>query len=46
MARKKKFVDLPVTKDTRTKIKNKKGKDSYDKFINKMLNFDFTGDET
>jgi|GEM_PF-5278146 len=44
--RKKKFVDLPVTKKTRDQVKEKKGKLSYDKFINKMLNFDLSGEQS
>jgi len=42
MARKKFFVDLPCTKETREKIKERKGGDSYDKFFNDILSFDFT----
>lgn len=44
--RKKKFVDLPVTKETRQKVKEKKGNSSYDQFINDIMNFNLTGDQT
>lgn len=46
MGRIKKFVDIPVTKETRTKIKDKKGNSSYDKFLNDVMNFNLTGDQS
>jgi len=36
MKRKKFFVDLPVTKDTRELIKELKGDDTYDSFLKKF----------
>jgi len=42
--RKKLFVDLPVTKETRDKVKQKKGSSSYDKFLNDIMNFNMSGD--
>ena len=42
MGRNKKFVDLPVTEETRAKVKEKKGTSSYDDFINEILDFDLT----
>ena len=44
--RKKKFVDIPVTEETRTKVKIKKGRSTYDDFINKIMNFDLSGDKS
>jgi len=46
MARKKKFVDLPVTKEVRELVKQKKGKKGYDQFLREVLNFNFTGDQS
>ena len=44
--RKKKFVDLPVTEKTREKVRIKKGRSSYDDFINKIIDFDLSGDKS
>jgi hypothetical protein len=35
------FVDLPVTQKTREKIKKKKGKKSYDSFLNEIMQMRF-----
>jgi len=42
--RKKIFVDIPVTKETREKVKQKKGNSSYDDFINDIINYNLSGD--
>ena len=42
--RKKIFVDLCVTNETREKIRRKKGNDSYDKFLNDIMNYNLSGD--
>jgi len=40
MPRKTHFVDLPVQKDLREKIKRRKGKQSYDEFLRDILNME------
>jgi len=44
--RKKIFVDLCVTNETREKIRRKKGNSSYDKFLNDIIDFDLSGDNS
>ncbi len=40
MPRRKMFVDLPVTKSTREKVRRKKGKKTYDDFLNHIMDFE------
>ena len=42
MPRKTKHYDLPVHFETREKIRKKKGKKSYDDFINEILKMEFS----
>ncbi|MGI0021511.1 MAG: hypothetical protein ACRD9Q_01500 [Nitrososphaeraceae archaeon] len=42
----KEFVDLPVTENTRNKVRKKKGERTYDQYINELMKYDLSGDRS